>query len=152
MDFLTPEDRSFAMSRVRSADTTPEMVVRKAIWRRGRRFRLHPRELPGRPDIVLPRFRLAIFVHGCFWHRHAGCRKATTPKSNVSFWMEKFAANVARDRRKESELIRLGWRVATIWECETSPAFALETVLDRIIPLANGDAATDGHLPPVETS
>jgi DNA mismatch endonuclease (patch repair protein) len=95
------------------------MIVRRMLHALGRRFRLHRRELPGTPDIVLPSARKAIFVHGCFWHRHEGCRKATTPKTRVEYWQEKFDRNVERDQRKERQLRDAGWDVLTIWECET---------------------------------
>ena len=117
---LTPEQRSRLMSRVKGKDTKPEKVVRSALHSLGYRFRLYRKNLPGSPDIVLPKYRTAIFVHGCFWHRHPGCPKATTPKSNLEYWHRKFAENVERDRRKERELARLGWRVMIIWQCESS--------------------------------
>ena len=126
MDNVSKEKRSKAMASVRQKNTKPELLVRRAIHRLGGRFRLHPRDLPGRPDIVLPGRNLCIFVHGCFWHRHIACRLTTTPSTNEAFWTEKFAANVARDRRKESELRRLGWNVAVIWECETRDRTSLE--------------------------
>ncbi|URD59893.1 DNA mismatch endonuclease Vsr [Sphingomonas sp. KRR8] len=102
------------------------MVVRRLLHAMGNRFRLHRRDLPGTPDIVLPGARKAIFVHGCFWHRHPGCPKATTPKTRREFWREKFDRNVERDRRKEVELRQAGWDVLTIWECETRDTVALE--------------------------
>jgi DNA mismatch endonuclease (patch repair protein) len=107
------------MSRVKSKNTTPEMRVRRAAHAQGLRFRLHRADLPGRPDLVFPKHRVAMFVHGCFWHRHPGCAKASTPKSQPEFWRSKFDANVARDVRVEAELEALGWRVVTVWECET---------------------------------
>lgn len=113
------------MSRIRGRDTTPELIVRRMAHGLGLRFRLHRKDLPGRPDIVFPRFRAAVFVHGCFWHRHNGCRFAYTPKSRVEFWMEKFKKNVAHDRRSEEALRNLGWRVLVIWECETQNEIAL---------------------------
>lgn len=107
------------MSRVRARDTKPELIVRSTIHSLGYRFRLHRKDLPGRPDVVLPRHRLAVFVHGCFWHRHAKCRYAYTPKSNVGFWLKKFQRNVARDVEVRRTLRRHGWRVLVIWECGT---------------------------------
>ncbi len=106
------------MSRVRQRDTAAELAVRSALHRMGYRFRLQRRDLPGTPDVVLPRHRVAIFVHGCFWHRHAGCPRASTPKTNVDFWLAKFAANVERDARQQAEISALGWRVVVVWECE----------------------------------
>lgn len=114
------------MARIGPRDTNPEMVVRRLLHAIGRRFRLHRRDLPGTPDIVLPASRKAIFVHGCFWHRHEGCAKATTPKTRAEFWQEKFDRNVARDARKEAELRAAGWDVTTVWECETRDLAALE--------------------------
>lgn len=107
------------MSRIRGRDTAPELVVRRIAHALGLRFRLHRKDLPGCPDLVFPRHRLAVFVNGCFWHRHAGCRYAYSPKSRVAFWEEKFRGNVARDRRNEESLLTMGWRVLIVWECET---------------------------------
>jgi len=106
------------MAGIGGKDTKPEMAIRRALHARGFRFRLHVSSLPGRPDIVLPRHRAVILVHGCFWHRHPGCRYATTPATRPEFWLEKFRQNVKRDQRTLSELSTLGWRVATIWECD----------------------------------
>lgn len=139
MDFRSPRERRELMARIRRKDTTPELAVRRAVWRLGYRYRLHVPELPGRPDIVLPRYRLVIFVHGCFWHRHEGCRRATCPKSNEAFWADKFVANVARDRRNEAALVSVGWRVVTIWECETTTA-RLNARLAEILPPRRAEA------------
>ena len=117
-DRLTREHRSWNMSRIRAKDTQPEKLVRSTLHRAGYRFRLHRRDLPGRPDIVLPKYRTVVFVHGCFWHRHPGCRFAYTPKSRVAFWNEKFRRNVERDCRNVRALRALGWRVITVWECQ----------------------------------
>ena len=119
MDSLTPEHRSWNMSRIRSGDTKPERLVRSLLHKMGYRFRLHRRDLPGRPDIVLPGRRTVVLVHGCYWHRHPGCRFAYTPKSNVAFWQTKFNENVDRDLRQHGQLRDLGWHVITVWECET---------------------------------
>jgi len=110
-------------------NTKPELIVRRVLHAMGRRFRLHCRDLPGRPDIVLPRFRTAIFVHGCFWHRHPGCRGTTTPKTRTEFWVAKFEANVARDVAAQAALAAAGWKVAVIWECETRKPAILRTRL-----------------------
>lgn len=107
------------MSRIKGQDTLPELAVRRIAHRLGLRFRLHRKGLPGCPDLVFPKYRLALFVHGCYWHRHAGCKYAYMPKSRVAFWRKKFSENVARDKRNEEELRKLGWRVLVIWECET---------------------------------
>lgn len=109
--------RSAIMSRVRSKNTTPEIAVRKALHRAGFRFRLHRSDLPGNPDVVLPRHRLALFVHGCFWHRH-GCKKTTMPATNTEFWSEKFSRTMERDQRSLTELEQIGWTTTIIWECQ----------------------------------
>lgn len=126
--------RSALMARVRGKNTTPELRVRREAHRQGRRFRLHQRSLPGSPDLVFPARRLAIFVHGCFWHRHAGCSRCTTPKTRRDFWAAKFEANVARDARNIASLKDLGWRVAVVWECETTDAQRLRSLIAALLP------------------
>lgn len=116
-DVMSPEKRSALMSRIRGRDTKPELQIRKALWHAGLRFRLDVRSLPGRPDIVLPRWRAVIFVHGCFWHRHEGCPLFRLPSTRTSFWDEKLARNRLRDDLAASRLASSGWRVLTIWEC-----------------------------------
>ena len=118
MDSLTKEKRSWNMAQIKSRDTKPELIVRKLLHRLGYRFRLHRTELPGCPDIILPKYRTVVLVHGCFWHRHTGCQFAYNPKSRVDFWEKKFRKNVKRDKKVRHELIDLGWRVLIIWECE----------------------------------
>lgn len=118
VDFLTPAERSARMSRIRSSNTSPELALRRAIHALGLRFRLHRKDLPGKPDIVLPRHKAVVFVHGCFWHRHDGCKVATTPKSNTQFWVDKFDRNVARDAASRDLLQAAGWKVIVVWECE----------------------------------
>jgi len=125
MDRISREHRSWNMSRIRGRDTKPEKAVRSLLHRMGYRFRLHGRDLPGRPDIVLPKHRTVIFVHGCFWHRHRGCKYAYTPKSRVGFWAKKFRANRLRDRRNEISLRERGWNVLVVWECELEDPEAL---------------------------
>lgn len=125
IDTLAGERRSALMKKIRRADTTPEMIVRRLLHRLGLRFRLQRRDLPGTPDIVLPRFSTVIFVHGCFWHRHDRCPKSTTPSTRREFWEKKFFANVTRDQVKQAELLALGWRVIIVWECETHDTVAL---------------------------
>lgn len=125
MDNLTPEQRRYTMFQVKSGDTKPEIFVRSLLHRLGFRFRLHRADLPGKPDIVLPKYKSVVFVHGCFWHRHANCKHATMPKTNVEYWEKKFARNVARDKRVQQELRELGWRVIIVWECELREAPAL---------------------------
>ena len=128
VDTLTVEQRSALMARVRGVDTKPELFVRKALYARGYRYRLHVRGLPGRPDLVFRKRRTVVFVHGCFWHRH-GCKKTTHPKSRQDYWEAKFANNVARDKRNLAQLIDDGWRVFVVWECETEKD---EGLLDRL--------------------
>lgn len=117
-DRLSRKQRSWNMSRIRGKNTAPEKLVRSALHRTGYRFRLHSKQLPGSPDVVLPKYRTVVFVHGCFWHHHGGCRFAYTPKSRRAFWNAKFKANGERDRRNVRELRRLGWKVVTVWECD----------------------------------
>ena len=119
MDRITKEHRSWNMSQIKSRDTQPEVRVRKALHNMGYRFRLHRKDLPGRPDIVLPKYGTVIFVNGCYWHHHPGCKYAYTPKSRIEFWTDKFAENIERDHRNQVDLQELGWRVGIIWECET---------------------------------
>lgn len=116
MDVHSPEQRRFNMSRIRGKDTRPEMMVRGWLWANGYRYRLHRKDLPGRPDIVLPKYRVVIFVHGCFWHRH-GCKFTTTPEARFDFWQSKFQENIRRDKRNIDELIKHSWRVMIVWEC-----------------------------------
>ncbi len=105
------------MAGIKGTDTQPELAVRRRLFAAGFRYRLHARGIPGRPDLVFPRYKAVVFVHGCFWHRHHGCRYATTPSTRPEFWATKFAANVERDKRKTNELLEIGWRVAIVWEC-----------------------------------
>lgn len=134
MDRLSKEHRSWNMSRIRAQDTSPELLVRSLLHRSGFRFRLYRRDLPGSPDIVLPKHKVVVFVHGCFWHRHPGCRLAAAPQSRQQFWRQKFRTNVRRDRRNVSQLITLGWHVITIWECETRDSRALAGLITSILP------------------
>lgn len=132
-DTVSPEKRSAMMARIGSKDTQPELRVRRMAHALGYRFRLHRRDLPGTPDLVFPKFRIALFVHGCYWHRHEGCPKAYTPKSRVDFWQEKFAANVERDARTTEKLRAMGWTPVVIWECETTdPVRLAEIVEERV--------------------
>ncbi len=122
------------MSRIRSKDTVPEIQVRSLLHRMGYRFRLHRKDLPGTPDIVLPKYRTAIFVHGCYWHRHSGCRYASTPKTNIDFWMKKFELNTERDKKNRSELADNGWNVMIIWQCELLDMKELKQRLLSVLP------------------
>ena len=120
------------MSRIRSKDTNPEKRVRSFLHRAGYRFRLHRKDLPGTPDIVLPKYRKVIFVHGCFWHRHKGCKFAYSPKTRTDFWQKKFEENITRDQRNRDMLFQMGWKVEIVWECETKDESMLKNVLGRI--------------------
>lgn len=129
MDNLSPSDRKKTMSRVKGRDTGPERIVRSLLHNMGLRFRLHDRKLPGVPDVVLKRFRTAIFVHGCFWHRHHGCKGASFPAVNTEFWRRKFDRTVERDAANHTRLIELGFTPLIVWECELKDLSALKTRL-----------------------
>ncbi|MGE0133381.1 MAG: very short patch repair endonuclease [Blastocatellales bacterium] len=116
-DIVTPEFRSRMMRGIRGKDTKPEVLLRKLLFASGLRFRLHRKDLPGKPDLVLPKWNAAVFVHGCFWHRHEGCSLAATPGTRTEFWRCKFEGNVKRDARNRDQLLAARWRVATVWEC-----------------------------------
>jgi DNA mismatch endonuclease (patch repair protein) len=135
VDFLSPLARSERMARIRSKDTQPELALRKVLHALGLRYRLHGAGLPGKPDLVFPRYRTVVFVHGCFWHRHPGCKIATTPKSNTPFWVEKFERNVMRDARVATELQAQGWRVLVTWECELSSLAKARPTGERLADL-----------------
>lgn len=117
-DRITPEHRSWNMSRIKGKDTKIEVKVRSWLFSKGFRFRKNDRRYPGTPDIVLPKYKTVIFINGCFWHRHEGCRYATIPKTRTEFWQEKFDRNVANDRKHKEDLESMGWKVIVIWECE----------------------------------
>lgn len=136
-DVVSASVRSRIMSSVKQRHTKPEMVVRSLLHRLGYRFRLHVKDLPGSPDIILPKFRTAIFVHGCFWHQHKNCGKSRRPSSNQEYWNTKLDGNVSRDKRKEEELSKLGWRVEIVWQCETGDKETLSKKLDKLLSRAN---------------
>ena len=143
VDTLTTEQRSAVMASIKGANTGPEMFVRRALHARGYRYRVHGRGLPGKPDLVFKKRRAAVFVHGCFWHRH-GCKKTTMPKSRQDYWQEKFAKNVARDQRNVAQLAEDGWRIYIVWECEISRD---EAIIDQLVaflgpPRTGGEVAT----------
>lgn len=160
-DIVDQKTRSRIMSRIRGSSTKPEILLRKALHAEGFRFRINVRRLPGTPDIVLPRWNTVILVHGCFWHRHPGCPKATTPSSNTLFWQNKFTANVERDRRALLKLDELGWRTLTIWECTVGrhmPRALIDEVASflrgrqlgiggRDDPLRHGEIVSEGSNP-----
>ena len=132
-DIFDPEKRSEIMSRIRGRDTKPELIVRRIAHGLGFRFRLHRKDLPGRPDIVFPRHQAVIVVHGCFWHRHPGCKRASSPKTRVRYWQNKFEDNVVRDKRNETALRDLGWKVMVIWECETKDHEAVAARIESFL-------------------
>lgn len=138
MDNVSPEKRSAMMAGIRGKDTGPELRVRRAAHALGFRFRLHRRDLPGSPDLVFPRLRKAILVHGCYWHRHARCRFAYTPKSNIEFWKKKFAANIGRDQRALFDLQEMGWDSLVVWECETYDQPRLQARLKTYLGSSRG--------------
>ncbi|MFR9193597.1 MAG: very short patch repair endonuclease [Anaerovoracaceae bacterium] len=130
-DHITPEHRSWNMSRIRGKDTEIEIKVRRWLFSKGFRFRKNDKRYPGKPDIVLPKYRTVVFINGCFWHRHEGCKYATMPKTRTEYWKEKFERNVANDRLHRSQLEQMGWNVITVWECELK-ADKFSKTLDRI--------------------
>ncbi|MDR2928167.1 MAG: very short patch repair endonuclease [Cytophagaceae bacterium] len=134
MDIWDKKKRSECMSKIRSKDTKPELALRKALFARGFRYRVNDKHLPGKPDIVLPKYKTIIFLHGCFWHRHEGCKYAYTPKTNTKFWVDKITSNVERDKVNLQKLTALGWNVLTVWECEIRHEYKhdLTPLIDRI--------------------
>ncbi len=129
-DVLTKEQRHNIMSHIHGKDTSIEIKLRRALFARGFRFRKNVKKMIGSPDIVLPKYKTVIFIHGCFWHRHKGCRYATTPKTRIDFWKEKFNRNIKRDRRQTKELIKEGWNVLVVWECELK--YNLDDIVNEI--------------------
>ena len=136
-DRLTAAQRSRNMSHIKSKDTSIELKVRRYLFAKGYRFRKNDARYPGKPDIVLPKYRTVIFIHGCFWHRHAFCRDATTPKTNTEFWQNKFDRNVVNDRKHYDELENMGWHVIVIWECELKKS-CFEQTMQKVIYELNG--------------
>lgn len=132
-DVFSTEERSQIMARVKSKNTKPEMLVRSLIHHMGFRFRLHHDKLPGKPDIVLPRHKKIVLVHGCFWHQHPGCSQAERPTSNTEYWNKKLDRNMERDKKNKAELERLGWQVLTLWECEIKKHEALWGKLEEFL-------------------
>lgn len=120
-DIKTKESRSYNMSRIAGKDTKPEELVRKYLFSKGFRYRKNVRKLPGTPDLVLPKYRTVIFVNGCFWHGHEGCKNFVWPQNNAEFWRQKIETNISRDQRKEAQLRDMGWNVLIVWECELRP-------------------------------
>ena len=132
VDHLTKEKRSWNMSRIRSKNTRPELAVRKYLYSNGFRYRLHNRKLPGKPDITNQSKKTAVFVNGCFWHQHEGCKRAAIPKSNKSYWLPKLEKNVARFKDNTDKLLDMGWKVFIVWECETKDEVILKSKLDMV--------------------
>jgi len=131
-DHISKEKRSWNMSRIRSKNTRPELAVRKYLYSNGFRYRLHNRKLPGKPDITNQSKKTAVFVNGCFWHQHEGCKRATIPKSNKSYWLPKLENNVARFKNNTDKLLDMGWKVFIVWECETKDEVILKSKLDAV--------------------
>ncbi len=141
-DCFTHEERSRVMSRVKGRDTQPEKTVRRLLHAMGYRFRLHRRDLPGKPDIVLPKYRKVIFIHGCFWHGHTNCRRALRPKTNAEFWNKKLDSNIKRDEETQAKLKSLGWDVLVIWQCEMRDLENLRrNIKEFLICEANAESA-----------
>ena len=133
MDRISKKHRSWNMGRIQSGNTKPEKTVRSILHGLGYRFRLHQKNLPGKPDIVLARYNSVIFVHGCFWHRHKDCKNASIPKTKKTFWEEKFKANIERDIKVKNELKSNGWRVLVVWECELTDIESVEKELGKFL-------------------
>lgn len=131
-DVVDEETRSRMMAGIKGKNTSPELLVRRYLHATGLRFRLHDRRLPGSPDLAFPGLKVALFVHGCFWHRHTDCPFATTPKTRADFWQQKFSANVTRDRRNLDALTTAGWKPVVVWECELSQDSTLDELYWRV--------------------
>lgn len=127
-DVHSKETRSYNMSRIKGKNTKPEILLRKELFKRGFRYKIHDEKLPGKPDIVLPKYRTVIFVHGCFWHGHDGCRYYTVPKTRTEWWQIKISGNIARDEKVIYDIERLGWKVLTVWECMLKKNLLEDTV------------------------
>jgi len=132
MDFMTPKQRSGAMSQVRASDNKIERTVRALLHKKGFRFRKNVKRLPGKPDIVLSKFKAIIFIHGCFWHSHNGCKKSTLPNTRRDFWQKKIHANVKRDQQNINDLMKEGWRVAVVWECVLKDTASINNAINSL--------------------
>ena len=136
-DVLSKEQRKRCMSHVRGKDTKPEVMVRQFLFAQGFRYRLYRKDLPGKPDIVLPKYKTVIFINGCFWHGHSGCKYATIPEANHDFWLTKISGNVERDKSNYAKLFELGWKVIEIWQCKLKPKFREQTLNNLLTELRN---------------
>jgi DNA mismatch endonuclease, patch repair protein len=137
VDHLTPEKRSWNMSRIKCKDTGPEMLVRSTLHRLGYRFSLHRKDLPGKPDIVLPKYKTIVFVHGCFWHQHKKCTRATIPSSNQDYWIPKLEKNKKRFKEAKKKLRKNGWKIVVIWECETKDVLKTTKIIKTRFEMIN---------------
>ena len=131
-DVHTKEQRSYNMSRIKSKDTKPEMLVRRFLHSNGFRYRLHVKDLPGKPDIVLPKYKTVIFIHGCFWHGHKDCKFFVVPKTRTEWWLNKINGNIANDERASTSLKKTGWKIINLWECDVKMAKVEKTLLQLI--------------------
>lgn len=136
-DVLSKEQRKRCMSHVKGKDTKPEVMVRQFLFAQGFRYRLYRKDLPGKPDIVLSKYRTVIFINGCFWHGHTGCKYATIPEANHDFWLAKISGNIERDKSNYAKLFELGWKVIEIWQCELKPKFREQTLNNLLTELRN---------------
>lgn len=132
VDVHSTETRSYNMSKIRGKDTKPEILVRKYLFSKGLRYRLYDKKLPGKPDIVMPKYKTTIFVHGCFWHGHEGCKYYVVPKTRTDWWLTKINRNIEKDQKNKLQLINTGWNVIEVWECDLKPK-ALKNTLDNLL-------------------
>lgn len=137
MDIWDKKKRSEVMSKIRSKNTKPEMALRKALFAKGFRYRINYKKLPGKPDIVFPKYKTAIFVHGCFWHHHEGCKYGYTPKSNTDFWIKKISSNQERDKKNTLQILSMAWKVLVVWECEIKQKDNIEKLVSKVIGTLN---------------
>ena len=137
VDKFTKETRSYVMSQIKGKDTKPEIIVRKYLFSKGLRFRKNDKRYPGSPDIVLPKYKTVVFVHGCFWHLHDGCKHAVMPKSNIDYWKKKLYGNKERDERNQKELEEMGWNVITVWECQLKKDKLKQTLEDLYVEITS---------------
>ena len=142
MDIWDKKKRSEVMSKIRSKNTKPEMILRKALFQKGYRYRINYKKLPGKPDIVFPKYKTVIFIHGCFWHGHdIGCIDSHIPKTNTSFWIEKIAKNKERDETNTMQILSMGWKVLTIWDCEIQQKNKIESLIEKITSVMQDKAS-----------